>query len=103
MVSTTIEVRGPKRLIRRVYALARKEHDRGMPFCGLFDEASRSKVEGEHALLLSRHGYLPLGAARRELAPVLDAAAAKEGIENVQSVVHFEATPRGGFAGLLPF
>lgn len=103
MVSTTIEVRGPKRLIRRVYALARQEHDRGMPFCGLFDEASRAKIGGEHALTLSRHGYLALGAARRELGPVIDAVAAEEGIQDVHSVVHLAASPRAGFGGLLPF
>jgi hypothetical protein len=103
MVNSTIELRGPKRLIRRMYTLARREHDRGMPFCGLFDEASRAKVGGEHALRLSRHGYLSLGAARRELHDVLDQAATAEGIQNVDEVVELSANPRTGWMGLLPF
>ena len=103
MTSTTIELRGPKRLIRRMYKLARREHDRGQAFCGLFEEASRSKVgKKEYTLRLSRHGYLPLGAARRELEPVIDAAAEREGIADVAHKVRLEA-PRGGWRGLLSF
>ena len=103
MVNTTIEVRGPKRLIRRMYKLAQREHAHGQAFCGLFEEAARAKVGTEHALRLSRHGYLPLGAARRELDPVIGAAAAREGIENVRNVIHLDATRSGGWGGLLPF
>ena len=103
MVSSTIELRGPKRLIRRMYKLAKREHGRGHAFCGLFEEASRGKHGGDHSLLLSRHGYLPLGAARRELAPVLDAAARKEGIENVGQVVHLEPVRSSGWGGLSGF
>lgn len=103
MVSTTIQVRGPKRLIRRMYKTARREHDRGMAFLGLFEGASRTRVDGEHALRLSRHGYLPLGAARRELDAVIGRAAEREGIEDVASKVHLDTARKSRWGGLWPF
>ena len=103
MVSTTIEVRGPKRLIRRMYKLARREHDRGMAFLGLFEGVSRAKHDDGHALQLSHHGYLPLGAARRELAPVISRAAEREGIEDAAQKVRLEPVRKSRWGGLWPF
>lgn len=104
MVNTTIEVRGPKRLIRRMYKLARREHDRGMAYLGLFEGASRAKVgKKEHALRLSHQGHLTLGSARRELEPVIGRVAAREGIDDVEQKVHLEPARKTRWGGLWPF
>lgn len=98
MTGTTIQVTGPKKLLRELYREARREHAHGSPFAGVFDQAVRLKAEdGHHELLLRRFGYLPLNTARHKLAPVLDAIAERKGLSDDRARVHIEARPTGGF------
>lgn len=94
MTGTTIQVTGPKKLIRELYKQARREHNHGSPFAGVFDQAVRLKAEdGHHELVLRRFGYLPLGTAKTKLDEAIDAIAADTGLEADRDRVHVEARP----------
>lgn len=58
MASTTLELRGPNGLVRRIQMLAKQEARdararRGLPFCGLFSAADLATIAGAHAPGLS--------------------------------------------------
>lgn len=94
MTGTTIQVTGPKRLLRALYKQAHREHVAGSPFAGVFDQVIRMKADdGHHELALSRFGYLPLSTAREALEPKLDAIAAEAGLEAERAQVRVEARP----------
>ncbi len=94
MTGTTIQVTGPKKLIRELYKMARREHTNGSPFAGVFDQAVRLKAEdGHQELVLSRFGYLPLGTARHKLDEVIDEIAAESGKPVDRESVQIEARP----------
>lgn len=102
MTGTTIQVTGPKKMLRALYKVAHRAHTRGVPFAGVFDQAVRVKAEdGHHELLLRRFGYLPLQTAVTQLEPVLNDLAADKGLEDERAKVHVEARASSGFGGPL--
>lgn len=94
MIGTTIQVTGPKKLIRELYKQARREHNSGSPFAGVFDQAVRLKADdGHQELVLRRFGYLPLNTAKHKLDEVLDTIVAETGLDAERTRVHVEARP----------
>lgn len=94
MTGTTVQITGPKKLIRELYKQARREHTKGLPFAGVFDQAVRLKADdGHHELVLQRFGYLPLTTAKQTLDAVIDEIAAETGLSAERSRVHVEARP----------
>lgn len=100
MTGTTFQVTGPKKLIRELYKLARREHTNGSPFAGVFDQAVRLKADdGHQELVLSRFGYLPLNTARHKLDEVIDEIAAETGRPVERNKIHVEARPMPFWGG----
>lgn len=94
MTGTTIQVTGPKRLIRELYKQARREHDAGQPFAGLFDQVIRMKADdGHHEIALSRFGYLPLNVAREQLDAIIDTLADELHLGDEREAVQLTARP----------
>lgn len=100
MTGTTLQVSGPKKLIRELYKQAKREHTTGTPFAGVFDQAVRLKAEdGHHELVLRRFGYLPFNTAKAKLDDVLDEIAAEGGLEAERNEIQVEAGPTSIFWG----